>query len=417
VTGGRETVALSAEDRAILALESGHVAGHTAKVVRLRGPLDVDALRRSVDARLGCAPRLAWRLGGAAESPVWERVDPDLGHHVKDGGRVAQAQVAERVGALFAERLPRDRPLWRMDLLHAGEGSVIVWRVHHALADGTAVMRFASQVLWDEQGAPPRGDGAAAGPAPRGPGDERRGGRAAFVLREFSRSARRNPFDARPGPGRSVALASVPLRPLHDAAKALAGATLNDAVLVCVAGGVRRWLEGHHEPGRPLRIKVPVSLHGSHDELGNRDSFFVVAVPLGEPDPARRLAEVHAETRLRKERHDAEAMDALLQGLARHSPGLERLTERIERSGRAFGLNVSNVRGPSAAVEVLGLAVASVHSLAEVAEHHALRVAVVSVAGALQFGLVADPAVVDGVEVIARGIESEAEALSAAAPG
>ena len=46
---------LSADDARILALESAAIAGHTLKLVVLEagsGPLDLDALRAQVDARL-----------------------------------------------------------------------------------------------------------------------------------------------------------------------------------------------------------------------------------------------------------------------------------------------------------------------------------------------------------------------------
>ncbi len=59
----------------------------------------------------------------------------------------------------------------------------------------------------------------------------------------------------------------------------------------------------------------------------------------------------------------------------------------------------------------------SVHSLAEIGERHALRVAVVSIAGRLCFGFCADPGVVDDLEALAQGVELEAEALLSAAPG
>jgi hypothetical protein len=51
------------------------------------------------------------------------------------------------------------------------------------------------------------------------------------------------------------------------------------------------------------------------------------------------------------------------------------------------------------------------HSLAEIGRHHALRVAVVSAAGDLCFGFTADPAIVDDLGEMARGLEAEAEAL------
>ena len=54
------------------------------------------------------------------------------------------------------------------------------------------------------------------------------------------------------------------------------------------------------------------------------------------------------------------------------------------------------------------------HSLAEIGRHHALRVAVVSIGGDLCFGLIADPAIVDDLSAMARGIEMQAAELIAA---
>src|SRR5205823_1135450 len=150
-----------------------------------------------------------------------------------------------------------------------------------------------------------------------------------------------------------IAFASVELAGLHDAARSLSGATVNDAVLTVVAGGLRTWLEHHHGSLGTIRVKVPVSLHHEGDDAANRDSFFALAVPLSEPDPVARLAAVHAATASRKTEHDAETMDELLTRLARVSPRLERLCKRIEANPRRFALSVSNVPGPRAPVSVL----------------------------------------------------------------
>ena len=55
------------------------------------------------------------------------------------------------------------------------------------------------------------------------------------------------------------------------------------------------------------------------------------------------------------------------------------------------------------------------HSIAEIGERHALRVAVVSLAGMLCFGFCADPAIVDDLAAMAEGSEAEASALIRAA--
>src|SRR5690349_11436204 len=55
------------------------------------------------------------------------------------------------VARRFEQRLDRCRPLWQMELVPTDEGAAVVWRIHHALADGTTAMRFAREVLWDPQ--------------------------------------------------------------------------------------------------------------------------------------------------------------------------------------------------------------------------------------------------------------------------
>jgi diacylglycerol O-acyltransferase len=166
-----------------------------------------------------------------------------------------------------------------------------------------------------------------------------------------------------------------------------------------------------------VRAKVPVSLHREGDDARNRDSFFSVGLPLCEPDPVARLRSVHAATALRKSERDAERLDELTRELGRMSPLLKRFCERLEASPRRFAVNVSNVPGPRSRVTILEAPVEGLYSIAEIGEHHALRVAVVSLAGELCFGFCADPAIVDDLQAMAEGVEVEAGALIAAAGG
>jgi diacylglycerol O-acyltransferase / wax synthase len=416
-------VPLSAEDRAILALEGPAVVGHTCKVILL-GPQapTVDQLRDAVGRRLSAAPRLTWRLGGPPAAPQWLPDEEfDLGAHVV--GTVEPAEldpVAFRaeVARLFTQRLDRRRPLWRMDVVAplAGGRTAVVWRIHHALADGSTAMHLAGRVLWDEA-QEPRLDGAVArAPRPDAAADDarRRHHLGGFLEREFVPSRRSSPFDAPIGPDRDVAFAVVELPALRAAARALVGATVNDAVLAVVAGALRTWLQHRHGPIHAIRAKVPVSLHQPGEPAGNRDSFFCVDLPLGESDPVTRLAVVRAETAVRKSAHDAQEMAALLEELARTSPRLQRWCAELQAGPRAFALNVSNVPGPSQPVDVLGAPVEAIHSLAEIGERHALRIAVVSLAGQLCFGLCADQAVITDVHVLAQAVEHEAGLLIAA---
>ncbi len=417
-----DSTPLSREDLTILDLECETIAGHTCKVIVLgEGAPSVDAVRDRVAARIDATPQLTWRLGGESQAPAWV-ADPtfDLTAHVVAplAGPIDESELAATVSELFAQHLERERPLWRLDVVSLRAGGVaLVWRIHHALADGTTAMRLARQVLFDPVGEQTAAASRHASSAGRAADDARRRAHlGGFLGREFSRSRGRSPFDGRVGTERRVAFATTPLAPLHDAAKSLCAATVNDAVLASVAGGLRSWIEAHHGTLQDLRVRVPVSLHHEGDDAGNRDSFFAVALPLSEPDPVERLRAVHAETSARKSDHDAETLDQLHRDLTRASPHLETLWSRVEASPRRFALNVSNVPGPRTAVSVDAAPVRELHSIAEIGERHALRVAVVSYAGDLCFGLCADPAIVDGLDALAEGIETEAATLVEVAP-
>jgi diacylglycerol O-acyltransferase len=419
-----DAIPLHAEDRAILDLECATVAGHTCKVVVLGDPAPtVEQLRASIGSRIGQVPVLTASLSGDGDERCLVP-DPgfDVGRHVDSvfGTTISEADLPGVVASLFEQQLPRDLPLWRIDVVPLdGVRAALIWRLHHAIADGTAGMRLARELLWDAEGEPSGAAPSRNRSAVRRRDDERRRGHlAAFMRREFGESRGRPPFDGEIGKRRHVAFAAVPLRPLHDAARALDGATVNDAVLAIVAGGLRDWLEHHNGALGSVRLRVPVSLHSEGDNAGNRDSFFTVPVSLNESDPVTRLGEINRRTGERKRADDAEHLERFMTTLAKTSPRLERFAKRIEEGARSFALAVSNVPGPRQSVSVIGSPVQSMHSLAEIGRHHALRVAVVSIGGELCFGLIADPALVDDLGVMARGIETQAaELIAASRPG
>jgi diacylglycerol O-acyltransferase len=417
-----EPIPLGPEDRAILDLECRTIAGHTCKIVRTApagaGGLDVAALRERVAERIALAPALTRRLGGTAHRPGWvPDEDFDIAEHVAaapvDGPLDGPALLA-LIARLFEQRLDRSRPLWRIDTVALADGgSALIWRIHHALADGTASVRYARALLWDD-GPEASMTPAQAHAAHAADEARRRAHLAGFLRREYARGECRSPFDGHIGTRREVAFAAVPLQPLHDAAKQLDGATVNDAVLTIVAGAVGRWVRERHGDLGTIRLRVPVSLHHEGDDVANHDSFFSVALPLNEPDPVARLRATHAETSERKRDEDAQYHEHLLHELS-GVPPLEHLVARMERNPRRFALSVSNVPGPREPVSVLGAPVAHLHSIAEIGERHALRVSATSLAGQLCFGLCADPDLVDELQLMAAGIEDEARELFAAA--
>jgi diacylglycerol O-acyltransferase / wax synthase len=444
---------LSAEDARILALESGSVRGHTCKVIVIGGERSADQLRAHLEERLAEVPRLRCRLAPEDGAPAWE-ADPgfSLERHVVDRGALDDDGLRRLVCTAMETPLDRDRPLWAMDVVSplTGGRTALVWRIHHALADGVTAMRMARELLMEAGGdaenahtrgagvraerAHARGAGVEAGGAAAGSAQSRGAGRAQppqgrrhalaggvrraagvprTLRQELGPGAIPSPLDRPVGPRREVAFVDAPLEELRRIGHAMPErTTVNDVALSAVSAGLRAWLDHLGAPAEGLRAKVPVSLHRPGEpDTANRDSFMFVDLPLEQDDPLERLAAVSRETRERKQRHDAETIHAFFRDLSHLSRSLERHAQHWAMSPRVFTLNVSNVPGPSGPHTVLGAPLLELHSLAEIAHHHALRVAIVSAAGRISFGLCADADAIDELDLIADGIGREIEML------
>jgi WS/DGAT/MGAT family acyltransferase len=426
---------LSFDDVQILRLESTAIRGHTGKLSVVEPdedgtPVNLDQLRARIADRLDAVPRLRQRVSmPSGGQPSWEE-DPgfDIANHVveHEGDPVDDAGLRGIAGRLMGERLDHARPLWRLDLVSLSEGRTALFgRVHHCMADGVSVMRMLAGAIWDppDEGKTKHARRLPVPGATRRPGgdDERSGGIRTLahlpgaIGREL-RPGAHSPLDRHIGARREVAWTSVPLEELkrieHRAGE---GVTVNDVILACVTGALRTWLEDLSVRPKSLKAQVPVSLHCREEgsgEVGNRDSFLFVDLPIGEPDPVARLRSISAETQERKHDHDAETLYSFFHSLSHFKPLYNEVT-RLSSGPREFALSVSNVPGPRDPVTVLGRPVTGFSSFAEPADRHALRVAVVSLGGEVTFGLCSDPDAVGSLDRIAASLRESLEALNA----
>jgi WS/DGAT/MGAT family acyltransferase len=288
------------------------------------------------------------------------------------------------------------------------------------MADGISCLRFLDDVMWEPSGdvpAPPR---AAAVPAAGGPPGHELRRLPATLLRELGHRAGHSVLDRRIGAARELAFTTAPLAELKAIGASRPGrATVNDVLLASVSGGLRAWLTGAGERVGRLRAQVPVSLHHRDEgpaDLGNRDSFLNVDLPLAEPDPLVRLDRISTGTAVRKAAGDAQELYDLFHALAR-CPPLERAVERVTAGPHGFSLSISDVPGPRGALAVTGRPVEMLYSVAEPAQRHALRVSAISYAGTVGVGICTDPGALPGITGLADAISGSIDELRRAAIG
>ncbi len=414
---------LSPDDVRILNVESAAITGQTLKLVILdpaTEALDLEALRASVVDRVARQPRATQRVDTSAAQPRWvEAADFAISDHVRahpSADCATRTDLWRIVSRLMSEHLDRSRPLWTFDVIGPlDDGSqAIAARLHHAMADGIAAVRFLESLLFDAHA-----DAAAAAPSHRVAVASPAGQALhlpAALLRELGHPGARSPFDRPITIARELAFAGATIADMKAiGASRPQPATVNDVLLAIVAGGLRTWLAAHDKIRQQLRAQVPVSLHHRDENtaaLGNRDSFINVDLPVGEADPLARLDRISAETRRRKQLDDAEELYEFFHALGRVK-SVEKIARRIAGSPREFSLSISNVPGPRTPVTVAGRRV-QLFTSSEPGAHHALRISAISCAGEFGIGLCVDPQAVPHAARLAEAIESSYAELHSA---
>ena len=162
-------VALSPNDSLWLNMDTAENLMIIESVMWFDEPLELDAVLDTLRERLiGRYPVFTWRPE-RPESGVGQDhwvADPAFrleDHvHVHDVGAAAGPEAIQAfMGERMSEPLPTGKPLWQAYILNGEDVSAIVMRFHHAIADGTALVR----VLLDMTTDTPYGDSSDAAPA------------------------------------------------------------------------------------------------------------------------------------------------------------------------------------------------------------------------------------------------------------
>lgn len=343
------------------------------------------------------------------------------------------ADFHQEAGRLMGRPLVRGIPPWEAHVLPGEDGTrfAVLFKFHHALADGLRALALAA-ALMDPVDLPPA--------RPR-PAEPSRGllpdvralpGLVRGALSEAGRAldigacVARTALGARPVPGltsrptgtRRTAGVVLDLDDVHRVRKS-AGGTVNDVLIAVVAGALRRWLDERGDGGEDVepRALIPVSRRRPRTAYpqGNRLSGYLIRLPVGDPDPLRRLRTVRTAMDRSKDAgpHRGAGAVALL---ADHLPPLgHRLGGPLlgQAARLLFDILVTSVPLPGLGLRLGGHPLTEVYPLPPLAHGQSLAVAVSTFQGRVHYGLVADAEAVPDLNVLARGLTEELACLTA----
>lgn len=397
----------------------------------------------------------------------------DLDRHMHRRGLPAPADelaLRELIGDLIAAPLDRGKPLWEIYMIEMPGGAALVVRMHHCLADGIALAR----VMLSLTDAAPEEDGFAAAVALTG-GVARGGVRgvvggavdggigaarwplstAAAVARVVGGGAVREGREVLARPAHALELvdrAAADTRTLAklllsppDAPTALRGelgvarrvawtgrlkldrvkrvahaqgATVNDVLLACVSGALRRHLQDQGEEPRAIRAMVPFNLRALDApiprELGNRFGLVYLTLPVDVPSRRERLEELKQRMAAIKRSPEGPMSYAILEAVGLTPPQVESWV--VDLFTAKASAVMTNVPGPREVVYLAGSPVRTVLVWAPTSGSVGMSVSIFSYRGEVTIGLLVDAGLVPDPQAIMHHTEQELTALARLKP-
>ena len=455
--GNREP--MSRVDTAWLRMERPTNLMMITGVLMFAAPLPLERLRALLAERFLSYRRFRQKAVDGPSGAHWEDdEDFDLDWHVRLTalpGRAGKNELQKLASLLASTPLDHSKPLWQFHLVERYDGgSALVSRIHHCYADGIALI----QVLLSLTDASPRPEHEAALPKvwlkhdgarvtsrffdPALAGFDRAmklGGKAfdkglelyqnpslaGVLAREGGEIARElahalsltdDPPTRLKGPLGVRKLAAwaepLPLEEVKTVGRAL-DCTVNDVLLASAAGALRSFLLdcGQDCDGLVIRATVPVNLRPLEHakKLGNHFGLVFLELPVGEPNPLRRLQHIAAAMRELKGSRQAAATFGALAALGMAPAPVQRAA--LELFSRKASAVATNVPGPQMPLYLAGCPVRDLMFWVPQTGSVGLGISILSYNGRVHFGLIADARrMPDPAAVIAR-FQTEFEKL------
>lgn len=342
---------LSGQDASFVYLETANTPMHIGSVgiydpsTAPGGKVRFKEILAHIECRLSGARSFRQKLVRVPfdlDHPYWiEDKDFDLEYHVRHIALPAPGdwrQLCIQVARLHARPLDLSKPLWEfwvVEGLDNIEGLpkgcfALVCKVHHAAIDGMSGVEMSAAVHdleaaparketkddWKPESTPPVGEllfrswvNSIRQPlrfaetfAKTVPGIARltRDVAGGDVSLSGARMAPKTVLNGKVSAHRVWDGVSFPLADVRAIKESLPGATVNDAILTIIGGGLRHYLKAHDAlPKESLSAMAPISVRaeGEKAALGNLVSAMVVNLGTHIADPVERLAYIHGEAK------------------------------------------------------------------------------------------------------------------------
>lgn len=422
--------------------------------------LDLNKLKHLLSQRFLAYRRFRQKAVDDGNAASWQTdARFNIDRHVLEAklpGKADKRALEKFVSHLASTPLDHSRPLWQFHLIgNYQAGSVLVSRIHHCYADGLALVqvmlsltdaapRPEKQVELAKVWLPEERNGvlerllqpARAGLAKALSLGEKALGKglemvrdpmlAAAVARESSEITRElaialslsdDPPTALKGPlGTAKRCAWAEPLPLADvkAIGKVLRCTVNDVLLACAAGALRRYLGnvGENVDGLTIRATVPVNLRPLEHakKLGNHFGLVFLDLPIGEANPLRRLERVAASMRELKRSKQAALTFGLLAAVGMAPVALQRMA--LELFSRKATTVATNVPGPQMPLYLAGCEVRELMFWVPQNGTIGMGLSILSYNGRVHFGLIADGQRVADPDAIVQYFVREVEKLT-----
>jgi len=362
-------------------------------------------------------------------------------------GRGDKHALERFVGELASEPLDPNHPLWTVHVIEGYDGgAALVFRAHHAIADGMALRgvtmslvdgpaqkRRRQQPAEEEESwlrtltapivsAISAGTQASASTLEAALDLARHPLRARNYLRDsagvagelghllFMKSDSATRFKGKPMGSKRVAWCEPLKLPEVKAVSRAFGCSINDVLLSCVAGAMRRYLadKGDRTEGVEIRASVPIDLREPGDsELGNRFGLLLVELPVGVEHPIERLMTVRQRMLALKTSYEPSTTLGLLAALG-YLPKIVQ-DQLLDLLASRVTAATTNMEGPSEPLTIAGVKLKQSLFWAPQTGDVGMGVSILSYAGEVQFGLITDAALTPDPDAVVRRFPEEFE--------